>query len=504
METKINRVLLITPPAVSSKSFFDVNPLPPLGLGYLASVAEDMGIKVNILDALVLGWKKQNEIDEHLIRIGLSNTEIADYLSAHNPHMVGVSCQFSRQYRIYHEMFSLIKGIDPEIITIGGGPHITVCPEEALNDPNCDFIIMGEAEESFRDLLRYLKQGGGLDKIDGLGWKRDGKINLNEKKKWIDDLDSILFPAYHLMDLNNYFDLDFSHGQRHKYKFCPIITSRGCPAKCTFCSANKVWGKKYRMRSVDNILKEMRLLKEQYGIEEIMFEDDNVTADAKRARQLFSRMIEEDFNFVWDTPNGVGVWTLDTELIDIMQKSGCVKLHFPVESGSQEVLSHIIKKPLKLSKVRELIEHCRKIHLDYSMFLVIGMPGEKIEDIWKSIRFAADCGCFEPLISVATPYPGTDLYKTCAEKNFFSEKFSLDHLYIRSFLIQTPDWDEAILREVLDKAQTYLLIRKIIAHPLELFKIVLRLCRKPGRIFSHIRRILSLLLFKAGHTLTKS
>ena len=111
------------------------------------------------------------------------------------------------------------------------------------------------------------------------------------------------------------------------------------------------------MRSVENVIEEMRLLKDQYGIEEVMFEDDNVTADAKRAKLLFSRMIEESLDFVWDTPNGVGVWSMDEEMIDLMKKSGCIKLNFPVESGSQRVLKEIIKKPLNLEKVKRLLKY---------------------------------------------------------------------------------------------------------------------------------------------------
>ena len=122
------------------------------------------------------------------------------------------------------------------------------------------------------------------------------------------DLDSIPFPAYHLMELDKYFGLDTSHGMRHRTRFSPIITSRGCPAKCTFCSANRVWGDNYRLRSVDNVIEEMRILKHEYNIEELMFEDDNVTANPERAKALFSRMIEEEFHFAWDTPNGVGIW----------------------------------------------------------------------------------------------------------------------------------------------------------------------------------------------------
>lgn len=484
---KINKILLIVPPAFTFKSHRDVNPLPPMGLGYLASVVEDMGIGVKILDCLVRGWDHEEKVDDVLIRVGLSDDEIGDFIRGFNPDLIGVNCQFSRQHRIYHHIFSLVKKIKPDCITVAGGPHATVCPREILKNPSCDFVLVGEAEESFKDLILAIIQETDMNSIDGLGWKSNGSIILNEKQKWISNLDSIPFPAYHIMELDRYFGLPTSHGMRHKKKFSPIITSRGCPAKCTFCSAYKVWGKKYRLRSVDNVLEEMRLLRNKYGIEELMFEDDNVTANPKRAKELFSRMVDEGFNFIWDTPNGAGVWSMDENMLGLMKQSGCIRLNFPVESGSQHVLDTIIRKPLKLSKVRELIKYCRKINLDYGMFLVIGMPGEKIKDMWTSIRFAGYCRSYNPHISVATPYPGTALFEDCMENGYFVNKFNLDDLFIRSFMIQTPDWKGNDLRKMIIKAYLYLNLRHLITNPVYTLKRLFGRFKQPSSIINILK-----------------
>ncbi len=467
---KINRILLMASPAFTFKPKRDINPLPPMGLGYLASVVEKMGIEVEILDALMLGWDNEEEVNENIVRVGLSDRDIREQILEYNPDLIGINCQFSRQYKIYHHIFSLVKKIKANCITVAGGAHATVCPEDVLGDPCCDFLLIGEAEDSFNDLLCKLIEEKDITSVDGLGWKANGDILINGKKKWITDLDTIRFPAYHIMKLDKYFGLKSSHGTRHKNRFCPIVTSRGCPAKCTFCSAHRVWGKKYRLRSVDNVLEEMKLLKDRYDIEELMFEDDNVTANPKRAMKLFSRMVEEKLNFIWDTPNGVGIWSLENNLIDIMKQSGCIKLNFPVESGSQHVLSNIIKKPLKLSKVRSLVEYCRKINLEYGMFLVIGMPGETIEDMWKSFLFAADCGCYNPHISVATPYPGTELFEICSKNQYILKNFHLDDLFIRSFCITTQDWNGEDLKMILTKGRKYLQKAKYKKYPHMLIK----------------------------------
>lgn len=486
----IKKVLLIVPPAYTFGYLRDINPLPPMGLGYLASVVENMGIEVRILDCLIRGWDHEEKVDNLLIKVGLSDDEIEHHIREFKPDLIGINCQFSRQYKIYHHLIALVKRIHPECITIAGGPHVTVCPTEILKDQNCDFILIGEGEESFKTLIQALIQGTDLKSIDGLGWKSEDQIVLNEKQKWIADLDSIPFPAYHIMELERYFGLFASHGMRHKKRFSPIITSRGCPAKCTFCSAYKVWGNRYRLRSVDNVIEEMRLLRDRYGVEELMFEDDNVTANPKRAKELFSRMIEEGFNFIWDTPNGVGVWSMDEEMLDLMKQSGCIKLNFPVESGSQYILNNIIKKPLKLTKVVRLTNYCRKINLDYGMFLVIGMPGEKLNDMWTSIRFAAYCRCYSPHISVATPYPGTKLFEECKEKGYFINKFTLDDLFIRSFMIETHDWNARDLRKILFKGYIYLKCRELLRNPIFFLKEIIIKFKGSTMIFGYMKKII--------------
>lgn len=485
---KIEKILLLTPPATTFRDFRDINPLPPMGLGYLAGVAERLGIEVKIIDCMVEGWEIETPIDEELVRVGLPYETIKKKIVDFDPDVVGVNCQFSRQYRIYNDVLALAKEAKPGCITMAGGAHSTVCTRDVIGNPACDFIVMGEAEVTFDELIRALNDGSDYRGIEGLGWKENGEIVLNPRKHWIEDLDSLPFPAYHLMNLEKYFGLTASHGLRHKKRFMPIITSRGCPAKCSFCTAKQVWGNKYRTRSVENVIEEMRLLRNEYGVEELMFEDDNVTANPVRAKKLFTRMIEEEFGFIWDTPNGVGVWSIDNECLDLMKKAGCININFPVESGSQRVLTDIIRKPLNLEKVRKLIEHCQEIELAYNMFLVVGMPGETVEEMWQSIKFAAKCGVYRPHISVATPYPGSDLFEICKERNLFTRPYTLDDLFIRAFLIETPEWNEQHLRKLYRDARVYLTFREIMDHPAHLLKYASKAIKAPKRILSFLSR----------------
>lgn len=126
---KIEKILLIAPPAFTMRAWRDINPLPPMGLGYLASVAEKSGINVKIVDCLMQGWDHEEDEDEHLLRVGLPDERIREIIREFKPDMVGINCQFSRQYRIYHQMFALVKGVDPQIVVVAGGPHASVCPK---------------------------------------------------------------------------------------------------------------------------------------------------------------------------------------------------------------------------------------------------------------------------------------------------------------------------------------------------------------------------------------
>ncbi|MFA5276313.1 MAG: cobalamin-dependent protein, partial [Candidatus Omnitrophota bacterium] len=276
---KIKKVLLFIPPADTFKDRIDINPVPPLGLGYLGAVLEDKGIAVKIVDCLIEGWDERVEISKNLLRIGLSFEAIENIIRSYGPDIVGVNNLFTKQRDNAHEIYKIAKSIDKDIITIAGGAHPTVMPELVLADPEVDYVVLGEGERTIIDLVNFIEGESGISALDGIGYREDGKIRILPKKKFIEDLDTLPLPARHLLSMEKYFGLKSSHGSRGRKKFSPVITSRGCPAGCTFCSASSVWGKRFRARSAESVIKELKILKAEYGIEEIMFEDDNLTLD---------------------------------------------------------------------------------------------------------------------------------------------------------------------------------------------------------------------------------
>ncbi|MFH1452513.1 MAG: radical SAM protein [Armatimonadota bacterium] len=470
---KFNKILLLVPPAYIFKGTRDINPIPPLGLAYIAAVLTKDGREVNILDCLAEGWESSTSIDDNVERIGLSFEEIEKRIRDFSPDIVGVSSHFTRQRDNAHRIYKLVKTIDKNIITVAGGAHPTADPEEEIKGEFLDYIILGEGEDSFLELLKYLEGTLPEDKLDGISFKKDNKPYIIPKNRFIEDLDSIPMPSYELINWDKYFGQKYCHGMRKKDRYMPVITSRGCPFGCVFCSASKVWGRKFRTRSPENVIEELKFLKKKYGIEEIIFEDDNLTLDVERAEKLFDLMIKENLNLIWDTPNGVAAFALNERIIKKMKKSGCYCLNLAIESGNQSDLDKIIKKPLDLKKVPPLLKYAKKIGMETGIFIVIGIPGQTEKSMKDSFRYAAKLGIYDPFISIATPYPGTELYSICKDNNYLPGDFNLDKLSIYRANITTPDFTPEKLLELRDKFCRYLIWQERFKSPKKLIKDIL-------------------------------
>jgi phosphonoacetaldehyde methylase len=217
------------------------------------------------------------------------------------------------------------------------------------------------------------------------------------------------------------------------------LTSRGCSANCIFCATARFWGNKYRARSPENVIAEIDELVKKYGIKEIQFIDDNLTLNKKRAIAIF-RSIKKRFKIAWSTPQGIAPWALDEELIKEMKDSGCYEISLAVESGDQDILKQVIRKPGSLDKIKRLVKEINRVKMLSKGFFVIGLPGETKEQIQKTFKFALDLKLDSATFSLATPFPGTRLYSLCLEKGYLKKGFDFNRTDFSVGSIKTPDF----------------------------------------------------------------
>uniref|UniRef100_UPI00257F4729 B12-binding domain-containing radical SAM protein n=1 Tax=Candidatus Borrarchaeum sp. TaxID=2846742 RepID=UPI00257F4729 len=378
----------------------------PIGLAYIGGVLQKNGYDIKIYDALASNFLHSNYLGDNLIHFGESWEKITKIILKYSPDIVGISDPFVTQSPNAHKVAQLVKSVDPNIKTILGGSFAASMPKESIIDPNVDFVIMGEGEFRFLDLIKSLKKDNRFLNIDGLVYKDvNGQIRVNEIKGYIENLDTLPFPAIDLLNLENYFNatskgktklrningkpVNLSSRKAIKYKWMSVVTSRGCPFNCFFCAIPSFWGRKWRARSPENVLEELRILIKNYGIEEIQFEDDNLTFNKRRIHRILDGIISERMDIIWTTPNGVRADTLDREILRKMKLAGCKELIIGVESGDQNVLNNVIGKKLNLQQVIKVAKICNELNMKLSAFYVTGLPGETEKTMKRTFDFAS-------------------------------------------------------------------------------------------------------------------
>jgi magnesium-protoporphyrin IX monomethyl ester (oxidative) cyclase len=460
------KVLLIQPPYIILKTESRFCH-PPLGLAYLAAVLEK-GHDVQILDCIAEGFENVNILDKDFKRYGLSEDKIKRSIQEINPDVVGVSNLFTAQAEEAHRICRIAKEADPSIVTIMGGAHPSAMPELTFRDSNVDFIVIGEGEITLKHLLETIEKGKDVNKIKGVAYREDEKVLANIKDKFIDDLDSLPFPLWKKFPLKKYFTINTPHGANLKRSpFLPVITSRGCPNHCTFCSVHNIWGRKSRKRSADNVLSELEYIVSEFGVKEILFEDDNLTLDKERAKAIFKGIIDRNFDLTWSTPNGLSPMTLDDELLELMKESGCHSISVAIESGDERVIREVIKKPLNLERVEPVLKKAKQLGLEISVFFVVGMPGEQKEELERTFRMARNLPVDHINFFFATPLPGTELFDICVKEHLIDE--SLDFRKFKSNLpvFSTKEINISDLNSLVRRQKVLIHTKRALMHPIE-------------------------------------
>lgn len=421
------KVLLINPPETAYPASIGLFVGLPLGLMYIAAVLDKKGIPVEILDTLVTGVEKVKEGDATYC--GMRPEKIKEEINLRKPGILGINAATTPHIDNAIMVAKLAKGVDPKILTVAGGNHSTVLYRELLGgNPEIDVVVRGEGEYAMLEIAeKWDGTAKSLRGIKGIAYRENGKIVEAEPRPVIENLDELPFPAYHLVDMEAYFDpkkkAELWGGGEH-LRDIPMITSRGCPYSCTFCSIHLHMTRKWRAHSAEYVLRHIQHVIGKYGVEHIHMDDDNLVLDTKRMHAILDGIMQRSLKFTWDTPNGVRADRLDRELLVKMKKTGCELLIISPESGDQWVLDNIVKKNLDLKKVEEAARLCKEVGIKVGALFIIGFPGETKENIKHTIDFALMLTRRYDVqwrgIIIATPMFGTEMYEICKQKGYLA------------------------------------------------------------------------------------
>lgn len=399
------RVLLINP---RFQLPIDTRTTPHLGLAYLAAVSERRGDEVRVFD------------------MDIEDVSLTDFVRDYQPDIVGITSNTPQVKQGWYAARQIKSVLDVPIVQ--GGPHVSALPEESASRPEIDIVARGEGEDTWVDLVATLERAKSanakfqtsdlldaanklLDGVLGITYQTtDGRIRHTKDRPAIANLDTLPFPAYHFFKMDRYTSLQPAMDAVAKGKSFSLMTSRGCPYRCTFCSQS-VMAEKWRARSPENVVKEWRHLVEDLGAEEIGVLDDSANIQRARLHDLCTRLIDARLNHVpWILVNGIRANLADEDLLRHMKQAGLLRLAFGVETGDEDILETIDKR-VTHDQIRAAFKNAKKVGLETIGFFIIGLPGDTAETMEKTIRFACELDPLVANFSMMTPYPGTKVWE---------------------------------------------------------------------------------------------
>jgi radical SAM superfamily enzyme YgiQ (UPF0313 family) len=415
--------------------------LPPMGLLYIGAVLEKNSFDVKLIDANV--YKMDNET-------------IVKKTADEEPDIIGLTISTPMLVNVV-SLTRMLKDECSESKIVFGGPHPSAMPEESLN-AGADVVVIGEGEETCLDICKKPDNKN----IPGTAVFQNKKIYINKPRTPIKNLDSLPFPARHLIDVNDYFTVGAV-----KKPFTTILTSRGCPGTCIYCNKT-IFGRQFRARNPENVVREIEFLIEQYNIKELDILDDTFTLDMKRAEKICDMIVERNIDVSWRCSNGIRVDCVSETLLTKMKKAGCHQVSFGVESGDNKVLKQI-GKGITTEQIRDAFSIAKKIGLETVGFFMLGLPFDTKTSMQKTIDFSLELDPDYAQFTMTMPLPATPLY------NWFSKRYGeLDWRKVDFFDGRAVFETENFTKRDVDKFYNTA-YRKFYYRPSYIFKNILKL-----------------------------
>ncbi|KQC10672.1 MAG: hypothetical protein APR62_11715 [Smithella sp. SDB] len=381
------RVLLVRP---YSRSVYGYPTTPLLGLGLLASILIKAGFKTMILDLRLKGYGNENLL-----------AAITDF----KPHIIGFSAS-SFDYLNAVNLCGIVKKNDSSIVTVIGGPHTTMCPEKAVEPEYVDYICIGEADKTISEFVGAYPDKEKMRQIAGFGYKDGNKKYFNPKPEHIYDLDSLPFVDFGLFSLDKY--------RVGKNLTLPLFTSRGCPYNCCYCCSYLIHGRKYRPRSAQSLVQEIEMNVRKFNTKNFTIADDAFNFDKQRVIDFCNLLIERNLQIEWDCPQGIRADKLTPEIARLMKRAGCKLLAMGIESVDPDVLK-MVQKGETIDQIKAAIKAVNEAGIISKAFFLVGLPGDSVEKIFRSIKFFKENKIYIPRYSMIVAYPATGLEKWVKE-----------------------------------------------------------------------------------------
>lgn len=491
------KVLLINPPWYR---FFGGQLLAyPIGLCYLAAVLEKEGIEVSVYNVdyqarskgvrdLSLQVSTMTQRHQEYLR-ALNDPdypiwrEVEDVIHKESPDLVGVTVM-TPKYGSALNVARIAKENDPTTLVVFGGFHPTILPMETISNEEVDVVIRGEGEYTFLELVKSLDSGGRLNAINGITYKANDKTIHNDDRPLIENLDTLPFPARHRLLYKKTYS---PHG------FGLVITSRGCPFRCIFCASQKVWGRKVRYRSANNVVEEIKEVSSTYRTRHFSFEDDTFTLNRKRVEKICDLLIREKLDILWRCYTRADL--LNDELALKMKKAGCYSIAIGVESGDPTTLK-LIKKDVTLDQVIDASKILRRHKIEMGAFFMIGFPWETAKEVNKTVSFMKRLDPNYAIYSITTPYPGTELFDMVQSEGVIPSSVDWSTFYHQSpemFYSNSVTRDEALslikMTEFVFDEHNRKKRRETFRHPLLLLRLMISsgLWGKPHMLLKRLR-----------------